>query len=78
LQPQGSDSGASTTKEDEEEDLNMDEMMGVQPKQDKSASAQESVPEEEVDIEEPMEEGLYSSSPNVKTSEPIPIRFVSN
>lgn len=92
----GSDSGGSTTKEDEEEDLNMDEMMGVQPKQEKTTPtsvssrsgnkidhhthdylcSQDTVPEEETDMDESMEDSPPTLSSSMTSSEPIPIRYL--
>jgi hypothetical protein len=92
----GSDSGGSTTKEDDEEDLNMDEMMGVQPKQEKTtptsvspqtrnnmehnthdySCSQDTLPEEETEMDESMEDSPPTLSSSMTSSEPIPIRYL--
>ncbi|XP_059471546.1 inositol hexakisphosphate and diphosphoinositol-pentakisphosphate kinase 2 isoform X6 [Neocloeon triangulifer] len=71
---QGSDSGGSTTKEEDEEDLNMDEMMGVQPKQDKVTPTPDALAEEDNEFDEAADELSCSSSSILRSSEPIPIR----
>ncbi|XP_065338404.1 inositol hexakisphosphate and diphosphoinositol-pentakisphosphate kinase 2 isoform X3 [Cloeon dipterum] len=72
---QGSDSGGSTTKEDEEEDeFELDEMMGIQTKKDKTTPTPDIFAEEDTEVEDTYEDLPPSLSSSMKSSEPIPIK----